>query len=85
MFFHSSEVADNLALKPGDEISFGLWDNPKTKEVNARRVVRTKVNGVLARIAGTAMAALSASNVECITNVLQLQTLNPKLLKSLTS
>ena len=50
MFFHSSEVADNLVLKPGDEVSFGLSDNPKTKEVNARRVVRTKVNDVLAFI-----------------------------------
>lgn len=45
VFFHSSEVKDGAALKPGDEVSFNLQDNTRTKELNARRIQRTKVRG----------------------------------------
>lgn len=44
VFFHTSEVRDDVTLKPGDEVVCTLWLNTKTKEVNARRITRTKVS-----------------------------------------
>jgi len=43
VYFHVKEVAEKLELKAGDEVAFGLAINQKTKEVNARQIVRTKV------------------------------------------
>ena len=62
VFFHSSEVEGGLALKAGDVVTFGLFDNPKTKELNARHVVRTQV-GINER---SSAAHLS---LECLLNV----------------
>jgi len=43
VYFHINSVAEKLELKAGDEVAFGLAINQKTKEVNARQIVRTKV------------------------------------------
>lgn len=42
VFFHLTEVEDGVQLRIGDEVDFMMWDNPKTGEVNARRVRRTR-------------------------------------------
>jgi len=42
VYFHINSVAEKLELKAGDEVAFGLAINQKTKEVNARQIVRTK-------------------------------------------
>lgn len=43
VFFHFSEVEDGIALGQGDQVEFSTAMNPKTKELNARRIVRVKV------------------------------------------
>lgn len=42
VFFHFSEVQDEVSLGLSDEVEFSLYRNPKNKELNARHVVRTK-------------------------------------------
>jgi cold shock CspA family protein len=55
LFFHFSEVHDNIQLGLNDEVEFTVFRNPKNKEPNARHVVRTK--------AGTAEVAIAARPV----------------------
>ena len=43
VYFHVNAVVEKLELKTGDEVAFGLAINQKTKEVNARQIVRIKV------------------------------------------
>eukprot|EP00192_Tetraselmis_astigmatica_P002111 CAMPEP_0117662406 /NCGR_PEP_ID=MMETSP0804-20121206/8037_1 /TAXON_ID=1074897 /ORGANISM="Tetraselmis astigmatica, Strain CCMP880" /LENGTH=1011 /DNA_ID=CAMNT_0005469305 /DNA_START=465 /DNA_END=3501 /DNA_ORIENTATION=+ len=42
IFFHSSEVADNVVLGVGDEVEFTVVINAKSQDFNACHVVRTK-------------------------------------------
>ncbi|QDZ18446.1 cold shock domain-containing protein [Chloropicon primus] len=42
IFFHISEVMDNLVLKVGDTVEFIECINSRTKELNARKIKRTK-------------------------------------------
>eukprot|EP00963_Diacronema_lutheri_P006951 scaffold622_cov335-Pavlova_lutheri.AAC.19 len=42
-FFHFSEVQDGVQLNVGDEVECVLVMNPRNEELNARKVIRTKV------------------------------------------
>lgn len=57
VFFHLSEVEDGVQLHISDEVEFVLYENPKTKEINARCIRRTKE----AFIPGNGAAAPHAS------------------------
>ena len=42
--FHINDVAEKLELSVGDEVVFSLSHNPKSRELNARSIVRVKVS-----------------------------------------
>ena len=42
--FHINDVAEKLELVVGDEVAFNLSHNPKSRELNARSIVRVKVS-----------------------------------------
>ena len=74
IFFHSSEVADNVLLSVGDEVEFAVVFNPKSKELNARYVVRTKVT--------PPPLLLTPSSTNCVSTLFPLQFGSPPSLQS---
>ena len=45
--FHINDVTEKLELGVGDEVAFNLSHNPKSRELNARSIVRIKVSRLL--------------------------------------